>query len=145
MFQNGVLSPDGNCKAFDAGADGYARGEAVNAILIKPLHQAIADGDEIRAVIRSTSSNYDGKTSKIFTPDIESQERLIRDAYKRANIRDISETAFVECHGTGTKVGDFVEATAVAKVFQGKGVLIGSVRLLALIFNDCDILTFDSR
>lgn len=128
MSENMVLSPDGYCKVFDASANGYGRGEAVNAIFIKPLDQAIADGDNIRAIIRGTSANYDGKSAKIFAPDIKSQEHLIQEAYSRAQIRDIWQTAFVECHGTGTQVGDIVETTAIARAFEGKGVFIGSVR-----------------
>ena len=135
MSENMVLSPDGYCKAFDANANGYGRGEAVNAILIKPLDQAVADGDNIRAIIRATSANYDGRTAKIFAPDVKSQEKLILEAYSRAQIRDISQTAFVECHGTGTKVGDLVETTAIARVFGGKGVIIGSVRSARLYKN----------
>ncbi|KAL2821422.1 hypothetical protein BDW59DRAFT_164156 [Aspergillus cavernicola] len=126
MSENMVLSPDGYCKAFDANANGYARGEAVNAVYIKTLQQALSDGDNIRAVIRGTSANYDGRTDKIFAPDIDSQERLIRQAYRQARIDDIGQTAFVECHGTGTKVGDLVEATAVARIFRPHGVYIGS-------------------
>ncbi|KAF4767156.1 hypothetical protein HAV15_009313 [Penicillium sp. str.  len=125
----------GNCSSavtatakFDASANGYSRGEAVNAIFIKPLDKAIADGDNIRAIIRATSANYDGRSAKIFAPDMESQERLIREAYARAQIRDISQTAFVECHGTGTQVGDVVETTAIARAFEGKGIFIGSVK-----------------
>ncbi|KAJ9482561.1 hypothetical protein VN97_g10867 [Penicillium thymicola] len=128
MSENMVLSPDGYCKVFDASANGYGRGEAVNAIFIKPLDQAIADGDNIRAIIRGTSANYDGRSAKIFAPDIKSQEKLIREAYSRAQIHDISQTAFVECHGTGTQVGDIVETTAIARAFEGKGVFIGSVK-----------------
>ncbi|KAJ5604827.1 hypothetical protein N7510_009981 [Penicillium lagena] len=128
MSENMVLSPDGYCKAFDANADGYGRGEAVNAILIKPLDQAMADGDNIRAIIRATAANYDGRTAKIFAPDVDSQERLMREAYSRAHIHDMSQTAFVECHGTGTKVGDLVETTAIARVFGKKGICIGSVK-----------------
>ncbi|KAF7520840.1 hypothetical protein PCG10_008766 [Penicillium crustosum] len=128
MSESMVLSPDGYCKVFDASANGYSRGEAVNAIFIKPLDQAIANGDNIRAIIRATSANYDGRSAKIFAPDIKSQERLLREAYSRAHIRDISQTAFVECHGTGTQVGDVVETTAIARVFEGKGVFIGSVK-----------------
>lgn len=127
MSENMVLSQDGYCKVFDASADGYGRGEAVNAVYLKPLNQALADGDHVRAVIRATSANYDGRSARIFAPDIKSQENLIRQAYLRAQIRDISETAFVECHGTGTKVGDVVETTAIARVFGKKGVYIGSV------------------
>ncbi|KAJ5107592.1 hypothetical protein N7456_004267 [Penicillium angulare] len=128
MSENMVLSPDGYCKVFDAGANGYGRGEAVNAVYIKPLAQAIADGDHVRAIIQGTSVNYDGRSDKIFAPDIDSQERLIRQAYSRARIHDISQTGFVECHGTGTKVGDFVEAKAIARVFGKSGVHIGSVK-----------------
>ncbi|KAF4208764.1 hypothetical protein CNMCM8927_008713 [Aspergillus lentulus] len=128
MSDNMVLSPDGLCKTFDANANGYARGEAVNAVYIKTLEEAIADGDPIRAVIRATSANYDGRTAKIFAPDIAGQERLIRKAYERAQIDNIAETAFVECHGTGTRRGDMVEATAIAQTFHPHGVHIGSVK-----------------
>ncbi|GLA62400.1 putative PKS/NRPS-like protein biosynthetic cluster [Aspergillus tubingensis] len=128
MSDNTVLSPDGYCKAFDARANGYGRGEAVNAIYIKPLSRAIADGDNIRAVIRATSANYDGQSAKIFAPDIESQERLIRKAYQKAQIIDPSETGFFECHGTGTKIGDVVETTAIARFFGSRGMYIGSVK-----------------
>jgi acyl transferase domain-containing protein len=127
LSDNMVLSPDGLCKTFDANANGYARGEAVNAVYIKTLDKAIADGDPIRAVIRATSANYDGRTAKIFAPDIAGQERLIRKAYERAQIDNIAETAFVECHGTGTRRGDMVEATAIAQTFHPHGVHIGSV------------------
>jgi acyl transferase domain-containing protein len=132
MSENMVLSSDGYCKVFDASADGYGRGEAVNALLIKPLDQALAAGDNVRAIIRATSANYDGKSSRIFAPDIHSQEQLLREAYSRAGIHDISQTAFVECHGTGTKVGDLVETTAIAQAFGGKGVHIGSVSTISL-------------
>ncbi|KAB8229925.1 type I polyketide synthase [Aspergillus alliaceus] len=128
MSENMVLSPDGYCKTFDASANGYARGEAVNVIYIKTLDQALADGDRVRAVIRATSANYDGRTDKIFAPDIDSQERLIRKAYERARIHNIKDTAFIECHGTGTKVGDIVEANAIARVFGPHSVYIGSVK-----------------
>ena len=127
MSDNMVLSPSGHCKTFDASADGYARGEAVNAIYIKTLDQALKDGDRIRAVIRSTSANFDGKTEKIFTPRADSQERLIRQAYRRAQIQDICQTAFFECHGTGTKAGDVAETSAVANIFHPEGVYIGAV------------------
>ncbi|GKZ95652.1 type I Iterative Polyketide synthase (PKS) [Aspergillus niger] len=128
MSDGGVLSPDGYCKAFDARANGYGRGEAVNAIYIKPLGRAMADGDNIRAVIKATAANYDGKSARIFAPDIKSQERLIRKAYQNAQILDPSETGFIECHGTGTRIGDVVETTAIARVFGSRGMYIGSVK-----------------
>ena len=129
MTEQGVLSPDGICKTFDASADGYARGEAINAIYIKKLSDAIRDGDPIRAVIRATTSNADGNTSGMSVPSMESHEAMIRHAYKVAGITDYSRTAFVECHGTGTAVGDPLEVGAIANVFGGhKGVYIGSVK-----------------
>lgn len=106
MTEKGVLSPEGSCKTFSADADGYARGEAITAVYIKPLDAAVRDGNPIRAVIRSTMSNNDGKTPGISHPSTESQEAMIRKAYHVAGITDFSKTAFVECHGTGTAVGD---------------------------------------
>lgn len=122
-----ILSEDGTCKSFDAAADGYARAEGFNAILIKPLEDAIRDNDPIRAVIRSTAINSDGNMSKIGVPSTESQVNMMRDAYRAAGISDYSQTAFVECHGTGTPAGDPLEAIAVGKVFGDAGVYIGSV------------------
>ena len=127
-----VFSPSGISRTFDASADGYGRGEAVNAILIKRLDDAMRDGDPIRAVIRSTMVNCDGRTPGITTPSADAQERLIRDAYRKAFINDISQTAFVECHGTGTLAGDPIECAAIAKVFP-EGVYIGSVCLCILL------------
>lgn len=128
MTEKGVLSPDGSCKTFSADANGYARGEAVTAVYIKPFDAAIRDGNPIRAVIRSTMSNNDGKTPGMSCPSTESQEAMIRKTYDIAGITDVSETAFVECHGTGTSVGDPIETNAVARVFGDKGVFIGSVK-----------------
>ncbi|KAK2758837.1 Type I Iterative PKS [Arachnomyces sp. PD_36] len=122
-----AISPDGISKTFDAAANGYGRGEAINAILIKKLDDATRDGDPIRAVIRSTAINCDGRSFTITSPNPQSQEQLIRRAYKKANLTDMSKTAFVECHGTGTKRGDTTEASVIARVFD-KGVYIGGVK-----------------
>ena len=127
MTEQGVISPSGSCKTFDASADGYARGEAINAIYIKKLSDAVRDGDPIRAVIRSTSTNCDGKTPGIACPSADSHESLIRRAYEIAQLDNFSETAFIECHGTGTAIGDPLEVQAVARVFGSSGVYIGSV------------------
>ena len=127
MTEQGVLSPDGMCKTFDAKADGYARAEAINAIYVKPLSDAMRDGDPIRAVIRSTATNCDGKTPGMACPSAESHEALMRRAYQVANLSDLSKTAYVECHGTGTAVGDPLETAAVANVFGRRGLYIGSV------------------
>ncbi len=127
MTEQGVLSPAGMCKTFDAKADGYARGEAINAIYVKKLSDALQDGDPVRAVIRATATNCDGKTPGMACPSSESHESMMRRAYQVARLPDLSRTAFVECHGTGTAIGDPLEAAAIASVFGDKGVFIGSV------------------
>lgn len=101
MTEQGILSTDGSCKSFSAEANGYARGEAVTAIYVKPLADAIRDGNPVRAVIRSTSHNVDGKTPGLSQPSTDAQEALMRRAYQLAGISDFSQTAMIECHGTG--------------------------------------------
>ncbi|KAJ3526674.1 hypothetical protein NM208_g11075 [Fusarium decemcellulare] len=127
MTEQGVLSPDGSCKSFSADANGYGRGEAITAIYIKPLSEALKDNNPIRAVIRATATNHDGKTPGLTHPNTHAHESMMKKAYKDAGL-DVSKTGFVECHGTGTPVGDPIEANAVARVFGDKGVHIGSVK-----------------
>jgi len=112
--QASMLSPDGHCKAFDASANGFVRGEGAGMVLLKSLSQAIADGDPIHAVILGTAINQDGHTNGISLPSAEAQARLVRDACQDAGI-DPSEIGFVEAHGTGTAVGDPIEAHALAE------------------------------
>lgn len=129
LSEQGVLSPDGSCKTFSSDANGYGRGEAVNGLFIKPLADALRDGNPVRAVIRAAATNHDGKTPGMTYPSLEAQEALIRHAYRLAGISDPSDTAFVECHGTGTLVGDPVETNAVARVFGNpRGTYVGSVK-----------------
>ncbi|KAH9983756.1 hypothetical protein F4779DRAFT_624510 [Xylariaceae sp. FL0662B] len=128
MIQQGVLSPDASCKTFDFEADGYVRAEAVNMLYVKRLDCALRDGNPVRAIIRATASNSDGKTAGIAHPSTESQESLIRGCYASAGITDFAETGFFECHGTGTRTGDPVETSAVANVFGEQGIYIGSVK-----------------
>lgn len=129
MTEQGVLSPEGISKSFDADADGYGRGEGINAVLVKKLDDAIRDGDPIRAVIRATASNCDGKTAGISMPSPEAHEAMIRRAYHVAGIRDFSQTAFVEAHATGTPIGDPLELRAIARVFGNHlGTYIGSIK-----------------
>ncbi|KAI0593005.1 hypothetical protein F4775DRAFT_587134 [Biscogniauxia sp. FL1348] len=111
------LSPDSKCYSFDHRANGYARGEGVVAIVLKPVLDAIRDGDMIRAVIRSTGTNQDGNTPGLTQPSPESQERLIRHVYKKANL-SLDCTRYVEAHGTGTPVGDPIEMKAIGRVFR---------------------------
>ena len=99
-----MLSPDGISHSFDAKANGYGRGEGLGAVLLKPLSAAVANGDAIRAVIRATGINQDGRTPGITMPSRTSQADLIRDVYGSAQA-SMRETAYFEAHGTGTEVG----------------------------------------
>ncbi|PLB53959.1 hypothetical protein P170DRAFT_504824 [Aspergillus steynii IBT 23096] len=128
MSQAGALSPDGICKTFDAEANGYARAEGVCALYIKKLDDAIRDKDPVRGVIRAVATNFDGRTNHITVPSAVGQETLIRKAYRKAHLTNPSETAFVECHGTATRVGDVVETTAVANAFDRHPMIIGGVK-----------------
>ncbi|KAL6701443.1 putative polyketide synthase [Trichoderma pleuroticola] len=114
----GMLSPDGKSYAFDKRANGYGRGEGVATILIKRLSDALAANDPIRAVIRETALNQDGKTETITTPSGSAQETLMRECYRRAGL-DPRGTQYFEAHGTGTQAGDPIEARAMAGVFCG--------------------------
>jgi acyl transferase domain-containing protein len=97
LSNQGFLSQDGKCKSFDANGDGYGRGEGVAAIILKRVEDAIRDGDPIRAVIRGTGVNQDGRTKGITLPSATAQADLIRQVYRSALI-DMSETAYVEAH-----------------------------------------------
>ena len=99
-----ALSPEGSSKSFDASADGYARGEAVNAVFIKRLDQAIRDGNPIRAVIRSSAANADGRSQDGMTmPSVDAHEAVIRKAYASAGL-DISQTAMVVCPTSAKRI-----------------------------------------
>ncbi|MGW3006652.1 type I polyketide synthase, partial [Streptomyces sp. NPDC001155] len=128
----GALSPDGRCYTFDARANGYVRGEGGGLVVLKPLDLALADGDPIRAVIRGSAVNNDGGGDTLTSPEPRAQEDVIRRALRHAGAapRDIQ---YVELHGTGTPVGDPVEAAALGAVL-GAGrsadeqVRVGSVK-----------------
>ncbi|KAH6616126.1 hypothetical protein B0J18DRAFT_485034 [Chaetomium sp. MPI-SDFR-AT-0129] len=116
----GMLSPDGKSYALDARANGYGRGEGVGTIVVKRLRDALAAGDPVRAVIRETALNQDGKTETITTPSEEAQVELMRECYRRAGLSP-SDTQYFELHGTGTPTGDPIEARAIAEVFGPGG------------------------
>nr|A0A455LLX1.1 RecName: Full=Highly reducing polyketide synthase atnH; Short=HR-PKS atnH; AltName: Full=Arthripenoid biosynthesis cluster protein H [Arthrinium sp.]AYO60881.1 HR-PKS AtnH [Arthrinium sp.] len=124
----GALSPDGSSRAFDAFANGYARADAVNAVYVKTLDDALRDGNPIRAIIRSTAVNADGKTVGLTNPSTDAQASLIRRAYQKAGIYNPEETPMVECHGTGTATGDPQEVAAVVQIFGDQQTYIGSVK-----------------
>ncbi len=126
------LSPDGKCYTFDSRANGYGRGEGIGIVVLKRLEDAIRDNDNIRAVIRGSRVNQDGRTPGITLPSAEAQVRNIRAVYKRAGL-DFDKTGFVECHGTGTKAGDWREVKAVSDSIgahrpKDKPVYIGSIK-----------------
>ncbi|HET9382403.1 MAG TPA: polyketide synthase, partial [Streptomyces sp.] len=111
----GALSPDGRCHTFDARANGYVRGEGGACIVLKRLDRALADGDRVHCVVRGSAMNNDGGGPTLTTPHREAQEALLRTAYERAGVAP-GQVSYVELHGTGTPVGDPVEAAALGAV-----------------------------
>lgn len=116
MSNLSMLSSCSRSYSFDHRANGYARGEGFGAIVVKRLSDAVANGDCIRAVIRATGTNQDGRTPSLTMPSQQAQEDLIRNTYSKAGLA-LSTTAFVEAHGTGTAISDPIEARALASVF----------------------------
>lgn len=100
MDNLGFLSKDSRCFSFDSRASSYARGEGFGVLVIKPLQDALNDGDTIRAVLRSSASNQDGRTPTATQPSKDAQKRLIQRAYEKAGL-DMSSTRYFEAHGTG--------------------------------------------
>lgn len=130
--RSGFLSPQGRSRAFDDSADGYARGEGGAVVVIKPLTQAVSDGDDIYAQILGTAVSQDGHTDGITVPREDAQEAAIRTALRRADL-DPGQIGYVEAHGTGTPVGDPIEMRALAGALTsgrpaGEPLVIGSVK-----------------
>ncbi|ORY71434.1 putative polyketide synthase [Pseudomassariella vexata] len=127
----GVLSKTSTCHTFDSSADGYGRADGIGALMVKRLSDAIRDGDPVRAVIRGTAVNSNGRTNGITLPSADGQEAVIRKAYAQAGL-GYNETDYVECHGTGTAVGDPIEVEATSRVFKrpqySPPLLVGSVK-----------------
>lgn len=115
LSQAKMLSRSGQCNTFSADADGYVQGEGAGAIILKPLDQAIKDKDRIYAVIAGSGMNQDGKTNGLTAPNGLQQERLLQDVYQIAHV-DPKEVAYVECHGTGTFLGDPIEIQALGHI-----------------------------
>lgn len=128
----GAISPTSTCHTFDASADGYARADGFGALYVKKLSDALTNKDPIRAVIRATAINANGRTGGISHPSPEGQEAVMRRAYEAAGGLDPNLTGYFECHGTGTAVGDPLEVSAVGKLFssgrQVEPLLIGSIK-----------------
>ena len=114
--QWGMLAHDGLEKTFDAAADGFVPGEGAAVIVLKRLSDAIAQGDKIRAVIRGSATNHDGRSSVLTAPNGPAQEAVMRSALKDAQVKP-QDISFVETHGTGTALGDPIEVEALDAVY----------------------------
>ncbi|MGH3373337.1 MAG: beta-ketoacyl synthase N-terminal-like domain-containing protein, partial [Actinoallomurus sp.] len=119
LAEFGALSPDGACHTFDARANGFVRGEGGGVVVLKTLSRALADGDRVLCVIEGSAVNNDGPATGLTVPSAGAQERVLRAACRRAAV-DPADVQYVELHGTGTRVGDPVEAAALGAV-HGSG------------------------
>jgi len=116
LGQGKFVSSKGRCESFGVGGDGYVPGEGVGAVILKPLDRAVADGDQIHAVIKGTAVNHGGKTSGYSVPNPNAQAAVIGRAIARSGI-DPATISFIEAHGTGTALGDPIEIAALSKCF----------------------------
>nr|APD71871.1 type I polyketide synthase 6 [Streptomyces sp.] len=128
----GALSPDGLSFTFDARANGYVRGEGGAFVVLKPLHAAVADGDPVYCVLHGSAMNNDGTTEGLTVPSPAGQQDVLRQAYERAKV-SAEQVQYVELHGTGTKLGDPIEASALGAVLgdgrvDGAELRVGSVK-----------------
>jgi acyl transferase domain-containing protein/short-subunit dehydrogenase len=112
MSKFGAMNPDGKCRAFDAGANGYVRGEGGGVIVLKPLSKALRDGDRIYCTILGWAVNNDGPSNGLTAPNPHAQVDVLRAAYRRAGVSP-ERVAYVETHGPGTRLGDPIEAEAL--------------------------------
>lgn len=113
----GMLSPDGRCRTFDTGANGYVRGEGAGVIYVKRLSDALADGNPIYGVIRGSATNHGGRAKSLTAPNPHAQAQLVRRAHDQAGF-DPETVTYIEAHGTGTALGDPVELNGLKNAFQ---------------------------
>ncbi|WP_221046904.1 non-ribosomal peptide synthetase [Methylogaea oryzae] len=129
--QAGMLSEDGLCKTFADGADGYVPGEGAVVLVLRRCGDALAAGDRIHGLLLGTALNHMGPTSGITAPSVEAEAEVVRAALAQAGV-DAARLSYVECHGTGTALGDPIEVEALARVLSGEGrqepLLLGSVK-----------------
>ena len=132
MREYGMLSKTGQCRTFDAAADGFVRGEGCGMVVLKRLSDAEADGDRIWGVVQGSAVNQNGAAAALTVPNGTAQERLFEEALSQAGIAP-SELDYLEVHGTGSELGDPIEVRAVAEVY-GRGrdrerpLLLGTVK-----------------
>lgn len=131
MCKGQFLAPDGRSKSFDDRADGYGRGEGAGVVVVKPWWKALADYDRIYALVRATGCNQDGKTNGITVPNPDAQKRLILSVLDRSEVPP-GRIRYIEAHGTGTAVGDPIEARAIGETLgrrrDGEPLTIGSIK-----------------
>jgi polyketide synthase PksL len=120
LSQGRFMSSDGRCRSFGMGGDGYVPGEGVGAIVLKPLDDALRDGDHVYGIVRSSTLNHGGKTNGYTVPNPNAQAELIVDAITRAGV-DPKTIGYIETHGTGTSLGDPIEITGLVKAFEALG------------------------
>ena len=118
--QAGMLSPDGVCRPFDEGANGYVRGEGAGMFLLKRLSAALKDGNPIHGVIRSVVVNHGGRATSLTAPNPNAQAALLREALREAKM-DAGRFGYIEAHGTGTPLGDPIEVNALRKALGQEG------------------------
>lgn len=134
MCKGQFLSRDGECKSFDERGDGYGRGEGAGIVLLKPLADAVQAGDQVLATVIATGSNQDGRTPGISMPSGDAQQALIAEVCERYQV-DPATVSYVECHGTGTAIGDPTESGAIGAVYGAarrarelSPVIVGSIK-----------------
>lgn len=128
----GMLAPDGRCKTFDARADGFARGEGCGVVVLKRLSDALANNDQILALIRGSAANQDGRSAGMTAPNGPAQRMVIRAALAHSGVAP-HEVGYVEAHGTGTSLGDPIELQVLGEVLRenrdpSRPALVGSVK-----------------
>lgn len=127
-----ALAPDGRCRTFDASATGFVRGEGCGLVVLKRLEDAQRDGNPILGILRSSAVNQDGRSTGLTAPNVLSQERLLRQALSLAGVEPAA-LGYIECHGTGTPLGDPIEVDALRAVFgaprrDGSKLYLGAVK-----------------
>lgn len=130
--KSGMLASDGKCKTFDKNADGYVRSEGSAVVLLKRLDKAMAEGDNILAIIKSSVVNQDGASNGLTAPNVKAQEDLMRESLRQAKI-SANDINYIETHGTGTALGDPIEVEALANALASRDknlppIWVGSIK-----------------